>query len=160
MSPASVDRYRNQEILTASPCHLVVKLYDKAIGCLTLAQDAIRRRDIKARHAANQKALEIITHLTSTLDLERGGEIARNLRRLYGFMCVRLIDVDLQNDAQAAADVIGLLQPLRQSWQQLDRRIAPYAYVHTDRPDMAAPPPSPIPPSADAVPHRRVVASV
>lgn len=159
MSPASVDRYRNQEILTASPCQLVVKLYDKAIGSLSLAQDAIRRRDIKARYNANRRALDIITHLTNTLDLERGGEIARNLRRLYDFMCVRLIDVDLNNDAQAAADVIGLLQPLRQSWQQLDRQVT-LPFAQPNRPAMTMPQPAPIPPSAVAAPYRRVVASV
>ncbi|MGH6719088.1 MAG: flagellar export chaperone FliS [Alphaproteobacteria bacterium] len=159
MTPASVDRYRDQDILTASPCQLVVKLYDKAIGALTLAQDAVQRRDIKSRHTANQRALDVITHLTNTLDMERGGEIARNLRRLYGFMCVRLIDVDLNNDAQAAGDVIGLLKPLRQSWQQLDRQVA-VPQTHSDRPAVTVPLPSAIPPSADTARHPRVVASV
>jgi flagellar protein FliS len=158
MSPANAERYRTQEIMTSTPCQLVVKLYDKAINSLMQAEDAVKRRDVKARHAANRKALDIISHLTNTLDMERGGEIARNLQRLYDFMCVRLVEVDLNNDAQAARDVIGLLQPLRASWQQLDGQIArPHS---PDRPARVPPSPSPIPPSASTVSLQRVVASV
>jgi len=124
MTNRSAERYRNHEILTATPCQLVVKLYDKAIASLAQAEEAIGRRDVKARHAANIKALEIVTHLTNTLDMEKGGEIARNLSRLYGYMCMRLLDVDLNNDAQAARDVISLLQPLRSSWSELDLKLA------------------------------------
>ncbi|MEX2649228.1 MAG: flagellar export chaperone FliS [Alphaproteobacteria bacterium] len=158
MPAANVERYRTQEIMTATPCQLVVKLYDKAIHSLLLAEDAIRRRDVKARHAANLKALDVISHLTNTLDLERGGEIAGNLQRLYEFMCVRLVEVDVNNDPQAARDVIGLLQPLRASWQQLDEQIARRLYQN--RPAMVPPSPSPIPPSASTAAQQRVVASV
>ncbi len=158
MSQPNVDRYRTQEIMTATPCQLVVKLYDSAINSLLLAEDAIRRRDIKARHAANLKALDVISHLTGTLDLERGGEIAGNLHRLYDFMRVRLVEVDIKNDPQAARDVIGLLQPLRASWQQLDGQIA--RRLNQSRPAMVPPSPSPIPPSASTAAQQRVVASV
>ncbi len=51
--------------------------------------------------------------------MEAGGEIAENLNRLYGFMTMRLTMVDTENSAQAARDVIGLLEPLCRSWHEL-----------------------------------------
>jgi flagellar secretion chaperone FliS len=158
MTNRSAERYRNQEILTATPCQLVVKLYDKAIASLAQAEEAIGRRDIKARHAANIRTLEIVSHLTNTLDLERGGEIARNLSRLYGFMCMRMLDIDLNNDAQAARDVIGLLQPLRTSWSELDLKLAA-SRLATVRPVTDPPGASRASPSAPAPVPARVFAS-
>ncbi|MCE2510837.1 MAG: flagellar protein FliS, partial [Alphaproteobacteria bacterium] len=55
----------------------------------------------------------------STLNHEQGGEIAMNLDQLYRIMRNRLLWVDLNNDAAPAQEVIGLLEPLRQSWHEL-----------------------------------------
>ncbi len=56
-----------------------------------------------------------------TLDLEKGGEIASNLEALYGYMLLRLPDVDVKNDVRVAEEVIELLEPLRGSWSELAR---------------------------------------
>ena len=119
MNRSASQNYQTQQIMTASPAGLVVLLYDKAISRLNEAVGAIERGDIEARHTTNRKAIDIIAHLWSTLDLEQGGEIAGNLNRIYSFMMERLADVDSKNDPQAARDVIALLDPLRRSWRQL-----------------------------------------
>jgi flagellar protein FliS len=51
--------------------------------------------------------------------MAKGGEIARNLDRLYKHMLVRLLDVDFKNDASAVDEVIKNLRPLRESWAKL-----------------------------------------
>lgn len=119
MNQSALQSYQVQQIMTASPAKLVALLYDKAISSLSEAAAAIERGDIAARHNANRRAIDIVAQLWSTLDLERGGEIAANLDRLYDFAMRRLADVDMKNDAQAAHDVIGLLDPLRRSWHEL-----------------------------------------
>jgi flagellar protein FliS len=111
--------YQTQQIMTASPARLVVLLHEKAISLLGEAAAAAERNDVGARHKANRKAIDIIAHLWSTLDLERGGEIAANLNRIYGYMMGRLAEVDMRNDAQAAREVMELLEPLRRSWREL-----------------------------------------
>jgi flagellar protein FliS len=112
-------KYLAQQIMSASPAKLVAMLYERAITLLREAIEAIEAGDIKRRWTANGKATEVIIHLWGTLDRERGGEIAENLNRLYGFMMMRLTMIDVENDAQAARDVIGLLEPLHRSWQEL-----------------------------------------
>ena len=119
---SKVNTYRDQEILTASPARLVAMLYDKAVSCLHDAIAAIEAGDIERRYKSTTRASEIITHLAVTLDMERGGEIAKNLEQLYRFMLKHLLDVNIRNDAKAAADVIRLLEPLRASWHQLAAR--------------------------------------
>jgi flagellar protein FliS len=119
---SKVNSYRDQEILTASPARLVAMLYDKAVSCLHDAIAAIEAGDIERRYKSTTRATEIITHLAVTLDMERGGEIARNLEQIYRFMLKHLLDVNIRNDAKSAADVIALLEPLRASWHELAAR--------------------------------------
>jgi flagellar protein FliS len=108
--------------MTASPAKLVAMLYTKAITALRDAVTAIKTGDIERRWRSNAMAQEIIAHLHGTLDLEKGGEVARNLDQLYRFMLRRLPQVDFKNDAKAAEEIIGLLEPLARSWEELAKR--------------------------------------
>jgi flagellar protein FliS len=115
-------KYLAQQLMSASPAKLVSMLYERAITLLRQTIEAIEAGDIEQRWLSNAKATEVIYHLWDTLDRERGGEIAENLNRLYGFMMMRLTMVDVENDAQAARDVIGLLEPLQRSWHEVAER--------------------------------------
>ncbi len=119
MAPNASRHYMQQQLNTASPAMLVAMLYDRAINFLKEAVRAIEAGEIEARWKANNKAIEIITHMWMTLDLDKGGEIAANLDRLYRFMLNHLTQVDMKNDAKAAQDVIALLEPLHASWRRL-----------------------------------------
>ena len=112
-------QYMMQQLMSASPARLVAMLYDRASSLLTEAVNAIENNDIERRWRANQKATEVIGHLWETLDMEQGGEIAANLSQLYGFMLKRLLAVDVENSAEAAREVIQLLEPLRRSWHEM-----------------------------------------
>src|SRR5690606_24778670 len=98
---------------------------------------AIERGDIEARFKANKRATEIVYHLYMTLDLDRGGEVAANLKQLYEFALRKLPEVDFKNDVQAAQDVIGLLEPLRRSWHELAQQNQATAPGATPRPPAA-----------------------
>ncbi len=119
MEREASQKYLAQQVMSASPATLVAMLYDRAIMLLHDAVDAIEAGDIERRWRANSKATEIVAELWQALDMEAGGEIAENLNRLYGFMMMHLTMVDTENSAQAARDVIGLLEPLRRSWHEL-----------------------------------------
>lgn len=126
--------------MTASPAKLVSMLYDKVILSLREAISAIEAGEVEARWRANARAMEILSHMWSTLDVEKGGEIAVNLENLFSFMLSRLPEVDLRNDPEPAREVIQLLQPLRESWHELAKReLAPkpggYAKTPPDKPE-------------------------
>ncbi len=119
MDREASQKYLAQQVMSASPTKLVAMLLDRAVMLLHEAIEAIEAGDIQRRWRANSKATEIIAELWQALDRERGGEIAENLNRLYGFMTMHLVMVDAENSAQAARDVINLLEPLRRSWREL-----------------------------------------
>ena len=112
-------KYLAQQISSASPAKLVAMLYERAITLLRETVEAIEAGDIERRWRANAKTTEVISNLWGTLDRERGGEIAENLNLIYGFMMMRLTMVDVENNAQAAREVIQLLEPLWRSWQEI-----------------------------------------
>lgn len=139
-----IAKYRTQQVMTASPAQLVFMLYDRAIGSLREAVAAIEAGDIEGRWRANNRAIEIINHLWSTLDLESGGEIARNLDRLFPFMTMRLAQVDIRNNPVPAREVIKLLEPLRDAWRELAHGPANKA----DKPGLQSGPTKPAPAAA------------
>ena len=112
-------QYQTQQIMTASPAMLVFMLFDKAISSLNAAVRAIAANDVQERWRANNRAMEIISHLQMTLNMELGGEVAENLDRLYDFMLKLLSTVDPNNDPKPAEEAIKLLEPLRESWREL-----------------------------------------
>ena len=137
MDHTAQQRYLVRQIMSATPAGRVAMLYDRAIGLLNEAIDAIEAGEIERRWRCNSKAVEVVSHLWETLDMEQGGKIATNLGELYEFMIGRLTAVDVANDAQAARDVIRLLEPLRRSWHTLAEaeapRPEPVAAPHTSR---------------------------
>ena len=115
----NVAKYMTQQVMTASPAKLVYMLYDRAIASLREAIDAIEKGEIEKRWRANKRAIDILEHMWSTLDVDRGGAIGENLNRLLPYMMLRLPDVDIRNDPAPAQEVIVLLEPLRDAWREI-----------------------------------------
>ncbi|MCE2510836.1 MAG: flagellar export chaperone FliS [Alphaproteobacteria bacterium] len=116
--------YGYDEVMTASQPHLLVMLYREALAALKASTVAIERGDIEMRWRASSKATNIIAHLYLTLDLERGGDVARNLSRIYTYILRRLPDINLKNDPGPAQESASLLEPLLTSWENLDIQIS------------------------------------
>ncbi|WP_119459817.1 flagellar export chaperone FliS [Rhodospirillaceae bacterium SYSU D60014] len=119
-----ITSYRLEDMMAAAPSRIVVMLYDEAIGALRTAIEACKADDIEQRCGAVTAATEIVGHLYMHLDLERGGEVALGLGAIYGQIIGRLPRVNLYNDFETAEEAIAMLEPLRESWEQLDRMIA------------------------------------
>lgn len=108
--------YREANVLTANPLKLVLMCYDGAITSLKLAKEAYIRKDYESKAKALRKALDIIHELDASLDMNRGGEISKNLRGLYLFMTQSLIEADLNRDLKMFGRIIGLLRELESAW--------------------------------------------
>jgi flagellar protein FliS len=122
MNEHATNTYQQQQVNSATPAKMVFMLYEKTLSRLQEAQHAIERNDIQARCNANCNAQELIAHLSNTLDMDQGGEIAENLEKIFAHCMLRLMDVDRHNDAEAAEEVITLLRPIRDSWAELSER--------------------------------------
>ena len=116
--------YRQTQAQTAAPGELVVMLYRGAVRFVSSAIEAIEARDIARAHTNLVRAQAIIAELSATLDLARGGEIARNLQAIYLYLNQRLIDANLRKDASSAREVERLLRELLPAWEQAARQPA------------------------------------
>ena len=106
-------------VAAASPQRLVVMLYDGAIKFLKLAIQELEAKNYAAKGQYINRAQDIINELNAVLDLQAGGEIAENLRKLYLFMGRRLSQANTKRDPQMIQEVIGLLEELNQSWKAI-----------------------------------------
>jgi flagellar secretion chaperone FliS len=104
---------------TLAPARQIVLLYDGAIRRIKEARRAIESRLINERYIAVEKATAIVEALYACLDHERGGEIARNLDRLYTYVVFRLQRVNLTDDASICDEVVERLGELRAAWEQI-----------------------------------------
>ena len=57
--------------------------------------------------------------LNGTLDMERGGQVAANLRALYLYMLNRLTVANVTNDPSIVAEVSSLVRQIKSSWDQI-----------------------------------------
>jgi flagellar protein FliS len=123
MPLTATDAFRS-EVTRARPTRVVVMLYEEAIAALTAAIEAMAQNDIEARCNHVNVVTEIVGTLHMSLDMEQGGEIADRLGRLYRYILAQLIRINIHSDAEGAAKIIDLLQPLRDAWEEVDQRLA------------------------------------
>ncbi|MEP6932828.1 MAG: flagellar export chaperone FliS [Nitrospirota bacterium] len=108
--------YRQNEVLTTSGVQLVVLLYDSAIQAIELARDGIARRNQSDKARFLGRAIGIVGELSSVLDFERGGEIAKSLYRLYEYMLSEFTQANLRNDARHLDCPLRCLKEMRGAW--------------------------------------------
>src|SRR6266550_4325544 len=86
------DIYREVAVQTSSPTKLVVMLYEGGIRFLRESVDAIESRDLDRKRQSIDRAVAIVQHLQGTLDMDRGGVVAADLNRLYGYLTSRILE--------------------------------------------------------------------
>jgi flagellar protein FliS len=116
-------------ILGASPHQLVSLLFDALQQSLVAAKGAILSGDVPAKGRAIGKAVRILEEgLKAGLDTNRGGEIAVNLRTVYDICILRLTEANFRNDPAIIDEVIRLMSPVCDGWQQIKGDAAVQSY--------------------------------
>jgi len=118
-----VNPYLKIQVETASPVEHVIMLYDKVLLLLKEAEEAIKKGDVKGKVEALSKADKILRVLNCSLDMERGGEIAKNLRDIYNFLTDALVIVNSKNDLRMLSDINEILSTLREGWEGIKNQI-------------------------------------
>ena len=115
--------YRQTQAQTAAPGELVVMLYRGAVRFVARAIDGIESHDVQTAHTYLVKAQAVIAELLESLDVDRGGEVARGLVQIYEYMNHRLVEANLRKDAVPAREVEKLLRELLPAWEQAARQV-------------------------------------
>lgn len=116
-------------VATADSVQLIQMLFDGLMESLKSAEGQIRRGAIEEKSKSLGRASKIVLGLQGALDFNAGGEIARNLDELYGYVTRRLLHVNLHNDLEALAEVTSLISEIQDAWgtipSVLNSRLAP-----------------------------------
>jgi flagellar protein FliS len=112
-------QYKRTEITTADKGRLIVLLYEGAITFLVRAKDALAKQDFEAKCNFLNRAQDVITELNSSLNMNDGGDVAVNLRKLYNFMSEQLVKSKIKDDARLIEVVVDMLSSLLDAWRQV-----------------------------------------
>ncbi len=127
--------YKRKQIESATPVQLIILLYDGAIDYLNHAEASLQDnsvQSIETYHNNLIKAQDIITELISSLDMERGGEIAKNLHQLYDFIHYKLVDVNISKDIKTLHDVKDILNNLKEAWIEIAKKEQSHTPIKTE----------------------------
>ena len=131
--------YRRASVNTMDQGKLIVMLYDGAIRNVNFALQHLTEDEVEKSHNCLVKAKNIVTELLSTLNMEQGGEIAKNLQSLYSYMFNQLVESNVRKDPKPAESVLKLLRELREAWVHIGKKQPPAASVPARPGAMPAP---------------------
>ena len=109
----------HSETLGASPHRLIQMLMSGALDKIAYAKGAIGRKDLAGKSKHISWAISIINGLRSSLDMDKGGEIADNLNGLYGYMNRCLTEANIQNDVAKLDEVSSLMREIKEGWDAI-----------------------------------------
>jgi flagellar protein FliS len=117
--------YQKTNVNTASQGRLVVLLYEGAVKHLKAAlnlfdaNDKLKAGDIEQFGIHLQKTQAIITELQVSLDMEKGGDIARNLMSLYVYFNEELMDATISHSKEKIEFVLSKVDELADAWRTI-----------------------------------------
>ncbi|MFV0350173.1 MAG: flagellar export chaperone FliS [Halodesulfovibrio sp.] len=111
--------YFQTQVATTSQGKLLLMLYDGCIKFLNQAKVKIEERDYAQKGILISRALDVINELDSSLNAEKGGELAENLHKLYFYCSTRLLNANLKMDIGYIDEVIKILSGLRSAYAQI-----------------------------------------
>jgi flagellar protein FliS len=115
---------------------LITMLFDGAMERIAAAKGAMANKDVSSKGILISKALLIVEALRAYLDMEKGGEIAQNLKDLYDYIELRLFEANIENDESMLDETFHLINDIRSGWVQ----IAPTQEPQTTLPSSTEPP--------------------
>ena len=117
--------YKKASVNTLDQNKLIIMLYDGAIKNANFAVQYMESGEIEKVHDSLIKTKNIVTELLATLNMDQGGEIAKNLKSLYSYMFSLLIEANMEKKSEPVLTVIDLLKELRGAWVQIKEKKKP-----------------------------------
>ena len=114
--------YKKASVNTLDQNKLIIMLYDGAIKNASFAVEHMKSEEIEKVHDCLIKTKNIVTELMATLNMDNGGDIAKNLQSLYSYMFSQLIEANMEKKPEPVIVVIDLLKELRAAWVQINSK--------------------------------------
>ena len=100
----------------ADPHMLIQMLVDGAIEKTNMAKYFMSKKEWAKKGQHISWAISIIGGLRASLDIDKGGEIAINLERLYEYSTAALIEANSENDIDKLDSVLKVMKTIKEGW--------------------------------------------
>lgn len=102
-----------------TPHRLIQMLMEGLLVRINSAKGAMEHGDMEGKARYISKAIGIVGGLNEALDLEKGGELALNLRSLYEYMNMRLFQASQENSLDKLSEVASLMKDIKEAWDAI-----------------------------------------
>jgi flagellar secretion chaperone FliS len=106
-------------VAAADPHGLILLLMNGALERMAKARGCILNQATVEKAQLIHRTVAILDELRNSLNLEAGGDLAKNLDGLYEYMCRQLLKATVENNVKPLDEAAKLLQGLRDTWQQI-----------------------------------------
>jgi flagellar protein FliS len=110
---------------TDDPHLIVLTMFNELVKSMTIFRDNVDLKaggelEKKSKHFA--RSLTIIYALQSSLDFEKGGDIANNLFQLYEFSRHQLLSDLKKGKSEGTPKAIEVLSEIRDAWDEIGKK--------------------------------------
>ncbi|MCL4428084.1 MAG: flagellar export chaperone FliS [Deltaproteobacteria bacterium] len=112
-----ISKYENVNVNTVDQGTLIIMAYEGAIAFIKTAKEKLSQNDYAGKSINISNAVSIINELNARLNMEKGGETAKNLNKLYTFLSIHLTTANLKRDAHKLDESISIMQNLLNGWK-------------------------------------------
>ncbi|HEC25692.1 MAG TPA: flagellar export chaperone FliS [bacterium] len=113
------DNYQDTNVATANQGKLILMAYEGAMNFAKIAKEKLSVNDYAGKSINISNAVAIINELRSRLDIEKGGETAKNLNDLYIFLSMQLTTANLKKDINKIDEAVKILETLYNGWVEI-----------------------------------------
>ena len=112
---------------TNDPHLIITTMLDALVKSMQIFVDNIDLKnggnaEMKSKHFS--RAISIIYALQSSLDFEKGGDIANNLFQLYEYGRVKLIEDLGKGVANSTPQAIEVIASIRDAWEEMGKQVS------------------------------------
>ena len=113
------DVHSSSGIGEETPQRLIKMLMEGFLPRINSAKGAMVHGDIKAKSVYISNAIGIVGGLNEALNVEQGGELAINLRQLYDYINLRLLEASRENSEEKLNEVMDLMRNIKEAWDAI-----------------------------------------
>jgi len=111
------------EVMEADPHRLIQMLMEGALDRISIAKGAMQQKNVALKGERISSAISIVEGLRASLNMEAGGDISANLESIYDYMSRRLMEANLNDDAEILDEVADLMRKIKSGWDEIPNNL-------------------------------------
>ncbi len=115
----AISTYEEVDTLGRSQVELILKIYNATLGSLTKARRSYQESQWQAGYEEIERARKFVVHLYSTLNFDKGGEVATNLGKMYVYLLSEFDAIEATKNLKHLDSCIVVLTNLRAAWDEI-----------------------------------------